>query len=214
MLPPGLRGVLGFRPPGFGGVSAALGVPGRGEGRGWQREGRKKQTVLSDVLGDPGGFVFVWGFSPPLFLSRAHITTASALVSCKVGILRASRPNLRNALIFFCCCYCCCLLWSMFNNFVRSRDFIRQIMSKEFPLLRGMEIGERESEGPFGYQCWFWESDGSGIECCGSPGFQENTGITLKVLLGHTALKQWLCFHFQWNFPKKTHPTQTPPLWG
>lgn len=24
----------------------------------------------------------------------------------------------------------------MFNNFVRSRDFIRQIMSKEFPLLR------------------------------------------------------------------------------
>lgn len=93
--------MLGFRPPGFGGVSAALGVPGRGEGRGWQREGRKKQTVLSDVLGDPGGFVFVWGFSPPLFLSRAHITTASALVSCKVGILRASRPNLRNALIFF-----------------------------------------------------------------------------------------------------------------
>lgn len=87
-------------------------------------------------------------------------------------------------------------------------------MSKEFPLLRGMEIGERESEGPFGFQCWFWESDGSGIECCGSPGFQENTGITLKVLLGHTALKQWLCFHFQWNFPKKTHPTQTPPLWG
>lgn len=77
-----------------------MGVSGRGGGRGWQREGGKKQTMFSDLLGDPGGFVFVWGFFPPLFLSRAHITTASALVSCKLGILRASPPNLRNALIF------------------------------------------------------------------------------------------------------------------
>lgn len=38
----------------------------------------------------------------------------------------------------------------MFNNFVRSRDFIRQIMSKEFPFLRGMEVwskGDRGSSG-------------------------------------------------------------------
>lgn len=35
----------------------------------------------------------------------------------------------------------------MFNNFVRSRDFVRQIMSKEFPFLRGMEVWSKGDRG-------------------------------------------------------------------
>lgn len=92
-------------------------------------EGRKTQTILFDVLGDPGVFVFVWFSS--LFLSRFRVITAfGTLVIRRVCLL--PQPEKYYEINFF---------WSMFNNFVLSRDFIRQIMSKEFPLLRAREVG-------------------------------------------------------------------------
>lgn len=101
LLPRGLRGWLGSFPRGFGGGFGGSGGLWERRGSGLAAGGRKKSRQSFWMCWVTLGVLCLCGvfFFPPLFLSRAHITTASALVSCKLGILRASRPNLRNALI-------------------------------------------------------------------------------------------------------------------